>query len=334
MFFTHHLWGGGAEKTVCNLSNYINEHYDDITSYVCVVYDEPKIRDSVKNVILLNNKSHNDTPKIIKPFIIYKQIKELKRIKKEKNIHTCISFLPGADLINVSSGIGEKQIVSVRNVESYFLTNPLKKIYDKYSYHRCDLIVAVTNTVKKDLIENFGVKKEKIVTIYNAINSMPKEEKCINGFDDFVKDKFVFINVARLAPEKDQETLLKAYAIIYKKYPNTGLVIVGSGKEEYNLVKLSEKLNIKENVLFTGKQHNPYDYMRKSDVFVLSSKIEGMPNTLLEAMQCGLPCITTNAAGAEILNPYIDTVSYLEMKIGKYGNIHAKHYLERLFMLS
>ena len=303
MFFTHHLWGGGAEKTVCSISNYINEHYDDITSYVCVVYDEPAIRQRVKNVIILNNKSDKDTLKIVKPFIIYKQIKELKKIKKEKNIDTCISFLPGADLINVSSGIGEKQIVSVRNVESYFLTNPFKKSYDKYSYKRCDLIVAVTENVKKDLIDNFGVEKDKIVTIYNAINEMPKDQPCIREFEEFIKNKYVFINVARLAPEKSQDILIKAFAKVFKSDEKVGLVIVGGGSEESKLKTLSKQLGIEKNVLFTGKQHNPYDYMKKSDAFVLSSRIEGMPNTLLEAMQCGLPCIATDTAAGEILSP-------------------------------
>ena len=131
MFFTHHLWGGGAEKTVCNISNYINRNYVDIKSYVCVVYDEPKIRPDVDNVIVLNNKTTSKTLIVLKPLVILKQIKELRNIKRKNNIDVCISFLPGADLINVSSKVGEKTIVSVRNVESFFLTNPFKKVYDQ-----------------------------------------------------------------------------------------------------------------------------------------------------------------------------------------------------------
>ena len=302
MFFTHHLWGGGAEKTVCNLSNYINENCSDITSYVCVVYDEP-LYDKVKNVIVLRNKSNPKTPKFIKPLIILKQVIELKKIKKERNIAVCISFLPGADIINVLSDIGEKKIVSVRNVESFFLNNCFKKIYDKYSYIKCDKIVAVSETVKKDLVSNFGVNPNKIVTIYNAISEIPEKHECIKEFYDFIEGKFVFINIARLAPEKNQYMLLKAFAILAKEKEDARLVIVGSGSEEKKLKECSKDLGIIDKVLFTGKQRNPFDYLEKSDVFVLCSKIEGMPNTLLEALQSGLPCIVTDSAGAEIIAP-------------------------------
>ena len=244
LFFTHNLFGGGAEKTVRNISNYMNRHYDDVRSYVCVVYDAPEFSDKVDNLIVMNNKTTDATPLLAKPFVIARQIMELRRIKKEKNIDVCISFLPGADLINVSSGIGEKQIVSVRNVESYFLTNPFKKMYDKYSYARCDKIVAVTNNVKRDLIENFDVPKDKIVTVYNAIddkvsaknkdnnslnvtinadthessngNANTNTVKCSDEFLEFTNGKFVFINVARLATEKCQDVLLEAFAKFIK----------------------------------------------------------------------------------------------------------------------
>jgi glycosyltransferase involved in cell wall biosynthesis len=331
MFFTHHLWGGGAEKTVCNISNYINRNYVDIKSYVCVVYDEPKIRPDVDNVIVLNNKTTSKTLIVLKPLVILKQINELRNIKRKNNIDVCISFLPGADLINVSSKVGEKTIVSVRNVESFFLTNPLKKAYDQYSYKRCDKIVAVSNNVKRDLVDNFGVSEDKITTIYNAIDPVPEEKTCIKEYIDFIQDKYIFINVARLAREKNQDVLIKAFYNVAKDKHNVGLVIVGAGAEEKALKELVKKLELEDKVLFTGKQPNPYDYLKKANAFVLSSQIEGMPNTLLEAMQCGLPCIATANAGAEVLAPsdYNDKV-YDKMTIEKYGIVVPNENVDEL----
>ncbi len=304
LFFTHHLWAGGAEKTVCALSEYINTHFSDIKSYICVVYDDPIVHKSLHNVIIMHNKSKMDDDKLTKAVNVLKQIEEMRRIKKEYHIETCISFLPGADIINVLSKTGEKQIVSVRNLESQFVHSIWKKIYVRTAYLKCDLITTVTEKVRQDVIHNFGISPEKVKTIYNSIGEMPDPAPVSECFLKFVKKwKTTYVNVAGLRKEKGQIHLLYAFRECLKTDNNCGLVIVGGGTLKQDLIDLTDMLGISEHVLFTDKVHNPYDYMKRCHIFVLSSDVEGMPNVLLEAMQCGLPVVATDCGAREILDP-------------------------------
>jgi len=103
----------------------------------------------------------------------------------------------------------------------------------------------------------------------------------------------IIIAVGRLTKAKDYPTFLRAFSLICKKR-KAHLVILGEGEERKNLENLIHKLNLPENVAFLGFQKNPYKYMQKASVFVLSSKREGFPNVIVEAMTCGVPVISTN----------------------------------------
>ncbi len=101
-------------------------------------------------------------------------------------------------------------------------------------------------------------------------------------------------SAGRLHPDKDFVTLLKAFRIFQKKYPQSTLTIYGDGMLKQELVRLSEKLGIKTKVLFQGFVENILDEFNRHMMFVFSSKSEGMPNALIEAMSTGLPCISAD----------------------------------------
>ena len=315
LFFTHHLNQGGAEKTVRTLSEYFNTHALGVKSYLCVVYDDPDLKPYPQNVIVMQHRSDSQDSRFSKGWNVLAQIREMKRIKKSHAIDVCISFLPGADIINVLSGVGEKEIVSVRNIESLFVHSIFKKWYVNVAYRKCDYIVACSETVRRDCIDYFKVPEQKITTIYNAATQMQLTGHTVTEFQDFVKNHFVFINVGRLAPEKGQLHLLRAFAYFCKEAKfarenrRPGLVLVGDGELSEPLRQMSVDLGISDHVLFCGRQANPADYMGASDAFVLSSNMEGMPNVLVEALQNGLPCIATECGAREILAPKTDPIS-------------------------
>lgn len=307
LFFTHSLSGGGAEKTVRNLSNCINKISTEFKSYVCVVYDDETFHDKVENLIVLKTKSNPDDSKLKKAINVIKQIIEIRAIKKRLSIDICISFLPGADIINVLSGIGERKIVSVRNKESLFTHSIFKKIYVKTSYLLCDKIVAVSEVVRQDVIDFFDINPEKVVTIHNAIDDTKgNPEKLLPEIEEFMASHRVIINVGRLAPEKGQEQLIRAFAKVNKEHPDTGLLILGEGELRSELEQLIKELKLENNVLLPGRVNNTSEYLDKAKIFVLSSIVEGMPNVLLEALQHGLPCISTECGAREILAPDTD----------------------------
>ena len=310
MFFTHSLSGGGAEKTVRRISRYINSHDLGFKAYICVVYDDPRYHGEVDNLIVMEHKSQRDDGRITKGLNVLRQIKEMKALKRKYEIDTCISFLPGADIINVFSGVGERQVVSVRNKESLFTHNILKKLYVQIAYKRCDKIVAVTEVVRRDCISFFGVPEDKVVTIHNAVSEMNDDPEIIPEVAEFMSGHKIIVNVGRLTEQKGQAHLLRAFSEVQKKHTEYGLLILGDGDLKQSLEKLSIDLGIDQSVMLAGNVVNPAAYLKKSDIFVLSSDVEGMPNVLLEAMQCGLPCISTECGAREILAPNTD-VEYM-----------------------
>lgn len=98
----------------------------------------------------------------------------------------------------------------------------------------------------------------------------------------------------RLSPQKNQRLLIQAFASVHKTYPSIRLNLYGAGEEEPRLRDLASELGIPEAVCFRGRVSNVADALLASDLFVLSSDYEGMPNALMEAMAVGLPCISTN----------------------------------------
>ncbi len=188
-----------------------------------------------------------------------------------------------------------------------------------YCYFSCLLSnknIAVSRGIKKYLQQIKCPHSKKINVIYNGLDigkikslseeKISKEEFCWN-------DKYpTIIGVGRLTQQKSFDVLIRAFAqIIHKHKKHINLLLVGDGELRSNLENLVYKLNIKKFVYFLGWQDNPFKFMKNSDVFVLSSKYEGLPTVLIEAMACGTPVVSTDCPSgpSEILEN------------GKYGKL-------------
>ena len=343
LLFTHHLSQGGAEKTVRMISEYINSHCTDMKSYVCVVYDDPDVHRTMQNVIVLKHRSEPGDNRFRKAFNVLRQIREVKQIKKKLNIDVCVSFLPGADIINVFSAVGETEYVAVRSRESLFVHNIWKKIYVKTSYRKCDRIIAVSDVVRHDVISYFGVDEGKVQTIHNAVVQTESDDYIVSDehtigdvhassdvsvmnvgkatdMQEFAQGRRIVINVGRLSKEKGQIHLIRAFAKVASDMQDACLCIIGEGDEKARLEKAIDHYHLNDKVMLAGFRKNAYDYMKQADILVLSSVIEGMPNVLLEAMQNGLPVISTECGAREILAPGTDVMyRTAEAAIAQYG---------------
>lgn len=185
----------------------------------------------------------------------------------------------------------------VRN-ENYLYTIPyIKRRTLALTYKKANAIISQTEEMEDELIK-LGIKKDKIRTIYNPINERTIREKAqmISPFPN--DDKIRFVALGRFARQKGFDILVEAYAIVSEKIPESELFIVGdtshyNGSVFAELKQLVEKYKLSKKVFFTGFKENPYPYIKNCNVFVLSSRYEGLPNVLIEALFLGKPCAAT-----------------------------------------
>ena len=112
------------------------------------------------------------------------------------------------------------------------------------------------------------------------------------------KRENLILSVGRLCKQKNQVVTIKAFAIFLKTFPNYKLVLVGHGHDYMKLKKLCENLSITKKVLFKGWVLNPKKYYLKAKILIFPSLYEGLPNTLIEAVNFNLPCISSRCSGA------------------------------------
>jgi len=212
---------------------------------------------------------------------------------------------------NIVSGIRAKNIVketntfsllasTARNAKNRFMARFILPFFVAFFYPKADAMVSVSEGVAKDLLVRFpNLKKEKMHVIYNPLNHvlisrLSKEPVSHPWFAG--SHEPIILAVARLVRAKDYQTLFRAFALALKEKP-CKLVILGEGEERRALKIYADKIAISEHLVFMGFVKNPFKYMAKSSVFVLSSKEEGFGAVLVEAMQCGVPVISTACAG-------------------------------------
>ena len=157
-------------------------------------------------------------------------------------------------------------------------------------------IISVSQGVADDLRAVIPSVSHKVITIYNPVVWPDNEEEAAvpvghPWFNDSTTP--VVLSVGRLAPQKEFTTLLRAFAQVVACRP-ARLVILGEGPERLNLCEYAESLGITQYVDMPGFRVNPLAYMSKSNVFALSSRFEGLPTVLIEAMACGTPVVSTD----------------------------------------
>jgi glycosyltransferase involved in cell wall biosynthesis len=169
----------------------------------------------------------------------------------------------------------------------------------RYCYRWADCVVGVSQSVVDDLVQVVGIPKALVKVIYNPGVTPQLREKVQAPVTHpwFQPDQPpVFLAVGRLAKQKDFPTLLEAFARV-RKVQRARLVILGEGPERPALEALAQKLGIEEDVSLPGFVENPYAYMARASTFVLSSRWEGLPTVLVEALFCGVPVISTDCPG-------------------------------------
>lgn len=206
-------------------------------------------------------------------------------------------------------GVDIPVISSVRNDPAH--SNLRKKITRKILLPRSAHVVVQTQQIKEFFSKNIQMMT---TVIYNPVNERvfeaPLYPPSMGSYDDDkpglkIKDKRLnrIISVGRLYPQKDQKTMIEAFAKVSERFPDWKLVIFGEGPQRRALETMIQdpRFKIQDKVSLPGRSENIIDELKKSKIFCLSSVYEGMSNALVEAICVGLPIVTTKVSGTEEL---------------------------------
>ncbi|MGH9344583.1 MAG: glycosyltransferase [Terriglobia bacterium] len=177
-----------------------------------------------------------------------------------------------------------------------FALGPKRWLY-RHLYARADRIICVADNVLNDLAANFGIPREKLLRIYNPVEIERVRQMAAEKGNPYPNSNPRFVAVGRLARVKGFDILLEAMALARRELPLAELVILGEGPLESELKRQARQLSLAATAHFLGFQQNPYGCMKHADVFVMSSRYEGLPLVLLEALALGLPVAAADCPG-------------------------------------
>lgn len=283
---------GGAERMTVTIGKNLDPNKFDVIFYLL---DRPLGTSTIENFIpkeykirklsnakgwdlvkLLNGVLNTEKPDIVFSSMIYVNTKLLAL----KWLHKQTKFI-------------------IRNNNYLYTLTRSQKFVLKMTYGWADYIIAQTEEMKEELIKDTNLSKEKVVVLHNPIDIETIEEK-IKEESPYNKNNtsIKYVASGRFFHVKGFDILVKAFKKVIEKQPDSDLYIVGNKTgncaEYYQRIEsLINDLQLTEKVHCVGFQENPYIYVKNADCFVLSSRNEGLPNVLIEALYLGTPSAAT-----------------------------------------
>ena len=290
IFFYPSFERGGATKILIRVINYLLTKNIEISLFSCNASYKDFINS--KKLIIKGSNIKNKSRLYFNLITTVNLLKFLIRNNEEITIFSFQSHLPAIFLAKFF-----KKKIIIRNSEEIFGATRYadKKIYALITlmlkivfYNLADVIIAISIKSKKSL-EKIILNKKKIKLIYNPYLKNNKKFR--------VKNNNFFFNilcVGRLTKQKNFLLVIKAINELTQQYPHIQLTIIGSGPLKYDLVSVANK-----NINFLNWTNNVKKYFLKSDLFILPSYYEGLPNALIDAAYYNIPSISTDCSGAK-----------------------------------
>lgn len=287
LFLTPNLNGGGSQKVlIWILSNLDSVDYD-MSLGICNHVGE------LANEVPEKVKIYNFDKKRV-AFSIFKIIKAIKQIKPD----VVISFISHLNIIvafirfffgkNIKFVSRESSIISINN--QYQKHPKIMNVMYKLLVNNFDKVICQSKYMKNDLIKHFGLKTKKIEVIYNP--ALYKRLKNTNYYS-----REIICTAGRFTIEKGFEDLIMAYNNLLQEIDMPELYILGDGELRNKYSKLIEMYNLQNKVFLPGFVKNVFEYFYKSKLYICTSRYEGLPNAVIEALATGTPVITYNCPG-------------------------------------
>lgn len=292
--------GGGTSHVLSLLENVDKEKFE--THLICPAGYLSKTAKSLRDVEVYNVSMHSKFD-----LISFLQLREtIAKIQSEGNPFGPMVVHAHGQRAGLFTAFAARKYVRKLYTEhnfddTYQLENPINNFIQKQILravcHRYDLIIAVSEAVKKYLVSHRFAEKDEVIVMPNGIDlsrwlGLKKKHKI-----ETVNRHPVVGTVGSLVAKKGQKYLIQAFAQFTKKYPLARLEIVGDGPERQRLQALVREMMLNKNVEFLGSQRDVAPIISKWDIFTLPSVSETFGIVILEAMALGLPIVATNAGG-------------------------------------
>ena len=337
IIFIPSIEGGGVEKNLFYITKYIQSKFKNV--YLITASKlKPNLFGKNIKLIMPNTNYFNNKNRFFKNIVCTYLL--IKNFKKKKAL--IFSLQSNFFSIISSKVISAKIIIRLNTSPEKYISNIYKKIIFKFLYSLTDEIIVNSYDFKKNLYNNFYLNSKVIL---NPIK-INKARKKIDFFKNFKGLKI--ISIGRLTNQKNQIILLKALYLLKNKFKvKFKLYLIGRGYNYNFLQNYIFQNKLQKDIKLAGYKKNASDYIKSSDLFILASKYEGLPNTLIEAQVACVPIISSNCPSGpkEILmngrlgdlfrsGDYKDLCKkiynyYKNRKLLKKKSILAKKYLHR-----
>jgi glycosyltransferase involved in cell wall biosynthesis len=297
-FYISTLRGGGAEGVFVNLINYsLKAGYEVVLLLNRMGGEKLNFLDPGVNIVKLDAGYAK------------KSVTELKNFIDSQSPDVVISTLSHCNYALILANIlsRKKTKVIVREANSFLsqrkslprikLIREFIKVFVLYRF--ADTILVNSENSRAELAKITRLNSNRIILMRNPVDLnriISQSNLELNGrIKSFINNSNIILGVGRLEESKDFATLIRAFSLL--KHENCKLVILGEGTLRPRLELLISNLNLENKVLMPGYLSNPYNVIKKSKVYVLSSIYEGMPNSLIEALILNIPVVSTDCPG-------------------------------------
>ena len=280
---------GGAETMCENLTYALTAMGHDVV--VVSLYDEQtpiarRMEQAGVRILYLDKKLGLDLTMVPKLMKILRQ-------EKPDVVHTHLDVIKYAVAAARLCGI-RRCVHTVHNVAHEEAEGRLQQIINTV-YFRLgwSVPVALSPEVRKTIVSFYGLKEAVVPMIFNGIDL----SKCLPKTDHALAEPAVLLHIGRFNQQKNHRGILEAFAQVLKSHPGCRLELIGEGDLRQETENLAETLGIREKVVFLSNQTNVYPFLQKGDIFLMPSRFEGMPMTIIEAMGTGLPIVASAVGG-------------------------------------
>ena len=230
-------------------------------------------------------------------FVTFRMIAIMKR--ERPHVVFCSLMFLSVRMLMAARWVGDIKTV-VRNDNYLSILRSDQLFLCKLLYPYSDVIIAQQEEMKSDIASHIPKVAQKIVVLQNPLDLMTIDAKAKSS-SPFTENKnekvYNYVCVARFAYSKGQDVLAQAFVILAEKNPYAHLYFIGMYNEQdpfyVNISKMVNEAGLKKRVHFVGFDDNPYRWMCHCDCLVLPSRIEGLPNVLIEAQYLGIPVVVT-----------------------------------------